>query len=118
MPDVIAALIRFIAGTEKSINSFLAVTRKTLVMIGTLLYVLGSCQRHSEPTKGMCIPLRLIPKEGTLWSFVQSGQLAETDKTKLPATRKGTQLNLPRQGSVNGYRAVRHRGLCPIHSSD
>ena len=35
--------------------------RKISVMIGTLLYIFGSCERHSK-LKEMHIPLRLIPK--------------------------------------------------------
>ena len=52
-------------------NSFLTKTGKLPVMIGTLLYVFGSCERHSELTEEMCIPLRPIPKENTLlhWCF-------------------------------------------------
>ena len=37
--------------------------RKILVMIGTLLYVFGSCERHVKLTEHMHILLRLIPKE-------------------------------------------------------
>ena len=36
---------------------------KFLVMIGTLLYVSGSCERHSELTEEMYMTLRLMPKE-------------------------------------------------------
>ena len=40
-------------------------------MIGTLLYVFGSCERHSELTEEMYIPLRPIQKEDSLrrWRF-------------------------------------------------
>ena len=34
---------------------------KLSVTIGSLLYVFGSCEGHSEPTKEKCIPLRPIP---------------------------------------------------------
>ena len=35
-------------------------------MIGSLLYVFGSCERHSELKQEMHIPLRPIPKEVNL----------------------------------------------------
>ena len=36
----------------------------------TLLYVFDSCERQSEPSVEMCIPLRPIPEGDTLWSSV------------------------------------------------
>ena len=36
---------------------------KISVMIGSLLCVFGSCERHSKLTEEMYIPLRPIPKE-------------------------------------------------------
>ena len=39
--------------------------RKISVMTGTLLYVFGSCERHSELTEEVYIPMRRIPKEDT-----------------------------------------------------
>ena len=39
------------------------VTGKFSVTIGTLLYVVGSCERHFKFMKEMYIPLRPIPKE-------------------------------------------------------
>ena len=63
------------------LNSFLMVTGKFSIVIRILLHVFGSRERHSEPTKEMCIPLRPIPKEDT-WSlkFLKAGQLAETGR--------------------------------------
>ena len=40
--------------------------QKFSVITGTLLKVFGSCERHSELTEEMYIPLRPIPKEDTL----------------------------------------------------
>ena len=37
-------------------------------MTETLLYVFGSRERHSKPTKEMYTCMRPIPKEDTLWS--------------------------------------------------
>ena len=42
------------------------ITGKFSVMIETLLYVLGSCERHPELTEEMHIPLRPIPQEDFL----------------------------------------------------
>ena len=39
---------------------------KISVMIGTLLYLLGTCARHSKLAQEMYIALRSIPKEDTL----------------------------------------------------
>ena len=47
-------------------NAFLTITGKFPVTIGTLLYVFGSCERHSKLTEQMHVPLRPIPKEDTL----------------------------------------------------
>ena len=35
-------------------------------MIGTVLYVFGSCERQSQPTEEMCFPLGPIPKGDTV----------------------------------------------------
>ena len=51
---------------ELQLNSFLMITGKILVMIGTLLYVIGSRERHSKLTEEMHISLGLIPKKDTL----------------------------------------------------
>ena len=40
--------------------------REISVMTGTVLFVFGSCERHSELTEEMYIPLRPIPKEDAL----------------------------------------------------
>ena len=52
------------------VNSCVTVTGKFSIMIRTLLYIFDSRESHSEPTKEMYIPLRLIPKGDTLWLFV------------------------------------------------
>ena len=38
-------------------------------MILTLLYVFGSCERHCEPAKEICSPLRPIPKGDSVVVF-------------------------------------------------
>ena len=48
------------------VNSFLWKAGQFSVMIGTLLYVFGSCERHSNLTEEMGIPLRPIPKKDSL----------------------------------------------------
>ena len=48
------------------INSFLTVTIQISVITGSLLYMFGSCERHSEPTKEMCILSRLTAEGDTL----------------------------------------------------
>ena len=63
MPDLYLVTITII-------NSFLTPTGTFSVVIGTLVYVFGSCERHYEPTKEMRIALRPIAEGGTLWSFV------------------------------------------------
>ena len=58
-----------------SFNSFLTITGKIPVMTGTPLYVSSSRERHSKLTEEMRIPLRPIPKEGSLrrWRFYKLG---------------------------------------------
>ena len=51
---------------DKHINSLLTVTGKFSAMTGTFLYVFGSSERHSEPTKEMCMPYRPILKGDTV----------------------------------------------------
>ena len=48
------------------LNSVLTTSRKSAVMIATLLYVFGSRERRSKHTEEMYIPLRPIPKEDCL----------------------------------------------------
>ena len=62
-------------GVVWDINSFLTVTGKFSEMIGTLPYIDGPCRRHSQITKEMHSPLRLIPKESTVpcWRFYKLG---------------------------------------------
>ena len=67
------------------IHSFLTVTRKISIMIGTHLNICGSCDRHPELTKEMCIPLRSIPNsvaDCRTWATNRKWQ------TKLLDTRK------------------------------
>ena len=54
----------------KHFNSFLTITIAFSVMKGVLLFVFGWCERHSEVTEEMCIPLRPVPKGDTLWMSV------------------------------------------------
>ena len=52
-------------------------------MIGTLLYVFGSCERHSELAEEMKILLRLIPKEdSSLLMFLYISQGTEISRPK------------------------------------
>ena len=62
--------VRVTAVGRSQFNSFLTITGKFSVMRGTLLYVFGSCERHSELTEEMHIPLRPLPKEDTPSSMV------------------------------------------------
>ena len=48
--------------TQVIFNSFLTMTGKFSVMIGTLLYVFDSHECHSKLVEEMHIPLRPIPK--------------------------------------------------------
>ena len=59
-------LLRVMPKVVQNELSFLTVTGKFSVTVGTLLYIFGSYERHCKPTKEMCIPLRLTPKGGTL----------------------------------------------------
>ena len=52
-------------------------------MTGTLLYVLGSCERHSELAEEMYIPLRPILREDSSSSrFLSTGQVTEVGRPK------------------------------------
>ena len=64
-----------VATRESILNSFLTGSEKFSVMTETLLYAPGSCERHSEFTEEMYIPLRPTPKEDTLhhWCFYKLG---------------------------------------------
>ena len=57
------------------LDSFLAVTGRFSVMIGTLFFVFGSFKPHSHPTKEMYIYLRPIPNRDTRCLFLWAGQL-------------------------------------------
>ena len=71
------------------------------VMMGTLLYVFGSRERHSELTEEMSIPLRPIPKEDSLDVHVSINWATNRPwQTKVFDTWKVTQLNILRQKSV------------------
>ena len=58
-------------------------------MIETLLYVVGSHERHSEFTEEMYIPLRPIPREDFIvdvpihWSSNRNWQTKELDPWKV-----------------------------------
>ena len=66
-------------------------------MLGTLFYVSGSCERHSELTEEMYIPLRPIPKEDfSSLTFLSTGKVTNW-QTKVLDTREVTQLDLPHQ---------------------
>ena len=88
--------------------SFLSVTGKLSLSVktGTLLYVFGSCECHSKPTKEMHISLRPIPKNDALprWGFYKLGIWQKlADQSRLHDTWKVTHLKLLRQESVNEY---------------
>ena len=48
------------------IKYLLTITGHFSVMIISLLYVFGSCERYSKLKEDMYIPLRAIPKEDAL----------------------------------------------------
>ena len=57
-------------------------------MIGTLLYVFGSCERHSKLTEEIYIPLGPVPKEDTLdmsinWASNRNCQIKVLDTWKV-----------------------------------
>ena len=52
------------------LNSFLRATGKFSDMTATLPYIAGPCRLHPNLTKDMHIPLRSIPKEGTVREFL------------------------------------------------
>ena len=65
------------------LDSFQATTGNFSVMVGTLLYLLDPCGRHSKLTEELYIPLRPIPKEDTLsLTLLSTGQLTETGRPK------------------------------------
>ena len=63
-------------------------------MIGTLLYVSGSCERHSELTEEMYIHLRPIPRKTLFVVDVCINWAINRDRqTKVLDTWEVTQLN-------------------------
>ena len=75
------------------LNSFLTITGTFSVMIGNL-YVLGSCERHSKPTKEMCMFFGPTSKGDTLCCRLCNWATNRNWETKLLDTGKTTQLNL------------------------
>ena len=70
------------------------------VMIGTLLYDLGSSERHSTFIKEMCMSLRPIPKEDALRRGLFYNKAANRNwQTKLLDRSEVTQLDIFRQES-------------------
>ena len=58
-------------------------SQKLSVMIGTLLYIFGSCGRHSELTEEMNISLRPTLKEdSSSLMFLYTGQVTEIGRPK------------------------------------
>ena len=69
---------------EPRVNSFVTITGQFSVMIRTLLYGFGPCERHSELTEEMYHPFETDTK-GKLSSsltFQKTGQLTETGRPK------------------------------------
>ena len=58
------------SGSGELLSSFLnscwMITRKFSVLMATLLYIVGSCARHSQLTEEMSILLRPTPREDSL----------------------------------------------------
>ena len=70
-------------------------------MVGALLVVFGSCERHAIFVKEMYVPLRPIHRK-TLFAaeFSLNWATNRNWQTKLLDRRKVTQLNILRQKSV------------------
>ena len=81
-------------------------------MVGTLLYVAGSCERHSKFIKEMYIPFRPIPKEDVDFSI--NWTTNRNWQTRLLVRRKVTQLNILRQKS--GKKLQIKLSISPSHS--
>ena len=63
---------------------------------------MGSCERRSELTEEMYIPLRPIPKEDSSWlMFLETGQVTEIGRDFVSDSWKVAQLNIRFQESVN-----------------
>ena len=68
--------------------SFLTIAGKFSVRIGSLLYVFGSCERQSTPTKETYIPFRQIPKRNALCCHVHSKPTKEMYITLRPIPKR------------------------------
>ena len=86
-------------------------------MIGTLLYVVRQCERHSELTEEMSIPLRPIPKEdGVDVSENKLGNKQKLADYKVLDKWKVTLLNLLHYKLSAAERTVTGRAICLIIS--
>ena len=85
---------------DDEFNLFLAVTRKFSVLMGTLLYLVGSCERHSEPTKEIAHPFE-ADTDGRYSLVVCINWATNRNwQTKMLDTRQITKLMLVRQESI------------------
>ena len=58
-----AGVVKVALGLAGCVSLISYDNRKITVMIGTVLYVFGSCERHSNLTEEMYVPLRPISKK-------------------------------------------------------
>ena len=70
-------------------------------MIGTILYVFGSNERLSKPTKEMYMPVRPIPKGDIIFVVCANWIINRNWHTKVLDTRKVLQLKLLRREIIN-----------------
>ena len=72
-PDTKDKTYMFVVSRERwsSLDSFLTIVGKFSLIIGTVLYAFGSCERHFKLTEEMYSPLSSIPKADALrrWRF-------------------------------------------------
>ena len=77
------------ATLQERVNSFLTETGQFSFMRENLLYIFGSCERHSKSTKEMYIPFETDTKvRHSLLSFVSTEQLTETGRINYLIQRK------------------------------
>ena len=100
LPDLICRIMyHFTRGYDQ--NHFFNSFRKTSVMIGSILFVLGSCERHSKFTEEMYIPLRPDTKGRPSVIDVSVNWLSNRNwQTEVLDSWKVTQLNSLRQRRV------------------
>ena len=92
----------------RSLNSFLTVTGKFSVMIGTLVYVFGSCEHHSKLQIRKIHPFK-TDNVSINWATDRNRQTKQLD------TWLVTQLTLLRQESVKNCHYDSPTCLNPLH---